>query len=101
MPENSYEPCPFCGCESITASAPLLTPADAPDHERHWNCVCDDCGALGPVDTNKAVAIHLWNQRAPPAPTTPEQIEKQLKTLKAAAAMIGIDLARSTSTLSR
>lgn len=44
-------PCPFCGGKSHMA-----------DTGNIW-CVCDDCGAEGPVDDSPEAAITKWNTR--------------------------------------
>lgn len=45
--------CPFCG---LTVVFPL--------HRGTWQCVCQACGAEGPLAQTREEAIHKWEKRA-------------------------------------
>lgn len=53
--------CPFCGsflmvrADCLWQEPPFITTGRA-----RWRCVCDNCGALGPVADSKEEALRVW-----------------------------------------
>jgi Lar family restriction alleviation protein len=63
---EELKPCPFCGAriQSYTIN----------DHYEDF-VYCDNCGAQGPNDVNKAEATRMWNMRRPEDALTAELSE--------------------------
>lgn len=54
--------CPFCGSFLMVRADCLWqeTPAFITTGRASWRCVCDNCGALGPVGKSKEEAYRYW-----------------------------------------
>lgn len=61
LERRDFHKCPFCGSFLMVRPDCLWAePSFLSNGRARWRCVCDNCGALGPVADSKEEAYRVW-----------------------------------------